>query len=178
MADYQPIDYRLRCHTKRTDLPVDVLRDIGEAYEYINDLQRRIQMLRDGFEGSCTECEPVGVMNKKLREERDEARREVCGFHHLTGFLAGDYANSRGWDCFKDHPRGLGFPPSVNDFKIFLEGQDKIFLDKIDRLTAERDEARREVCNMNETGLRMNESDKKREAKRRGWDCFKESTNA
>ena len=82
MADYQPIDYRLRCHTKRTDLPVDVLRDIGEAYAEIGRLQR------------------------------------------------------------------------------------------------ERDEARREVCNMNETGLRMNESDKKREAKRRGWDCFKESTNA
>lgn len=41
-------------------------------------------------------------------------------------------------------------------------------------LRAERDEARREVCSMNETGLRMNESDKKREAKRRGWDCFKE----
>ena len=42
--------------------------------------------------------------------------------------------------------------------------------------THERDEARREVCSMNETGLRMNESDKKREAKRRGWDCFKEGT--
>jgi hypothetical protein len=82
MADYQPIDYRLRCHTKRTDLPVDVLRDIGEAYAEI----------------------------EQLRKDRDEARREVCS--------------------------------------------------------------------MNETGLRMNESDKKREAKRRGWDCFKESTNA
>ena len=45
-----------------------------------------------------------------------------------------------------------------------------------DALRAERDEARREVCSMNETGLRMNESDKKREAKRRGWDCFKEGT--
>lgn len=44
----------------------------------------------------------------------------------------------------------------------------------IETLRAERDEARREVCSMNETGLRMNESDKKREAKRRGWDCFKE----
>ena len=47
----------------------------------------------------------------------------------------------------------------------------------IERLRAERDEARREVCSMNETGLRMNESDKKREAKRRGWDCFKEKTD-
>ena len=38
---------------------------------------------------------------------------------------------------------------------------------EVERLTTERDEARREVCSMNETGLRMNESDKKREAKRR-----------
>ncbi len=49
MPDYQPIDYRLRCHTKRTDLPVDVLRDIGEAYAEI----------------------------ERLRSERDAARREI-----------------------------------------------------------------------------------------------------
>jgi hypothetical protein len=40
MPDYQPIDYRLRCHTKRTDLPSDVLRDIGEAYETIQRLTK------------------------------------------------------------------------------------------------------------------------------------------
>ena len=49
--------------------------------------------------------------------------------------------------------------------------------DEIERLRKERDEARREVCNMNESGLRMDDSDKHREAKRRGWDCFKENTN-
>ena len=108
----------------------------------------------------------------KVIEERDEARREVCGFHHLTGFLAGDYANSRGWNYLNDDRHWPEFPQSVTNFKLFLEGQDKIFLEMNDRLRAERDEARREVCNMNETGLRMNESDKKREAKRRGWDCF------
>ena len=48
---------------------------------------------------------------------------------------------------------------------------------KCAELTKERDEARREVCGMNESGLRMNDSDKQREAKRRGWDCFKEITN-
>ena len=42
MPDYQPIDYRLRCHTKRTDLPADVLRDIGEAYAEIHRLQRKV----------------------------------------------------------------------------------------------------------------------------------------
>ena len=134
MADCQPIDYRLRCHTKRTDLPADILRDIGEAYEEIGRLQKERNEARKDRAAYRIEID-------RLIGQRDEARREVCGFHHLTGFLAGDYANSRGWDCFKDHPRGLGFPPSVNDFKIFLEGQDKIFLDKIDLLTAERDEA-------------------------------------
>ena len=49
--------------------------------------------------------------------------------------------------------------------------------DEIERLRKERDEARREVCGMNESGLRMNESDKQREAKRRGWDCFKFEEN-
>ena len=72
-------------------------------------LRVELREIKDGFEGCCLACEPVGEMNKKLREERDEARREVCS--------------------------------------------------------------------MNETGLRMNESDKKREAKQRGWDCFKENTN-
>ena len=116
MTDYQPIDYRLRCHTKRTDLPADVLRDIGEAYEYINDLQRRIQMLRDGFEGSCTACEPVGDMNKKLREERDEARREVCGLlvachtdpdddEKPDPNLKNVHAGIRGWDCFEENSK-------------------------------------------------------------------------
>jgi uncharacterized protein Yka (UPF0111/DUF47 family) len=37
-----------------------------------------------------------------LRAERDEARREVCNMMHKTGFLNGDYADSRGWDCFKE----------------------------------------------------------------------------
>ena len=42
MPDYQPIDYRLRCHTKRTDLPADVLRDIGEAYAEIERLRSEL----------------------------------------------------------------------------------------------------------------------------------------
>ena len=52
--------------------------------------------------------------------------------------------------------------------------RDKESADEIEQLRKERDEARREVCGMNESGLRMNDSDKQREAKRRGWDCFKE----
>lgn len=43
MPDYQPIDYRLRCHSKRTDLPADVLRDIGEAYAEIGRLRSELE---------------------------------------------------------------------------------------------------------------------------------------
>jgi hypothetical protein len=43
MPDYQPINYRLRCHTKRTDLPADVLRDIGEAYAEIERLRDELE---------------------------------------------------------------------------------------------------------------------------------------
>jgi hypothetical protein len=44
---------------------------------------------------------------------------------------------------------------------------------KCAELTRERDEARREVCN-NEANHLPTMSDPYREAKRRGWDCFKE----
>jgi hypothetical protein len=116
---------------------------IGRAIAEIKHLRMRVADLKNGFEGSCTACEPVAEMNRKLMEERDEARWEVCGFHHLTGFLAGDYAISRGWNYFNDERKWPKFPQSVTDFKLFLEGQDKIFLESNDRLRKERDEARR-----------------------------------
>ena len=78
MPDYEPLDYRLRCHSKRTDLPPDVLRDICEAYETI----------------------------QRLTKERDEARREVCNLrpfaYHNDG-IAKDYAAYRKWDCLKEN---------------------------------------------------------------------------
>jgi len=74
MPDYEPIDYRLRCHSKRTDLPPDVLRDICEAYETI----------------------------QRLTKERDEARREVCEWVEMDGATnAKEEAELRGWDCFE-----------------------------------------------------------------------------
>jgi hypothetical protein len=76
MPDYQPIDYRLRCHTKRTDLPSDVLRDIGEAYETI----------------------------QRLTKERDEARRLYCVMRDGDdGASCADWAKRKGWDCFKEN---------------------------------------------------------------------------
>jgi archaellum component FlaC len=83
--------------------------------EIINQLTERIQRLKDGYEGCCTACEPVGEMNQKLRQEveqlrkeRDEARRLYCraveeiehGMTNETEHMVADYL---GWDCFNDN---------------------------------------------------------------------------
>ena len=78
---------------------------------------------------------------RELEKERDEARREVCCFHHLTGFLSGDYAISRGWDCYKNYS-GEGFPQSVKDFKEFLKASSEEDRKSIDRLREENRQLR------------------------------------
>lgn len=49
-----------------------------------------------------------------------------------------------------------------------------VLLQMIKTLRTERDEARREVCR-NEANHLPTMADPRREAKRRGWDCFKEA---
>ena len=75
-------------------------------------LRLHIEDLKNGFEGSCMACEPVGEMNKKRRAERDEARREICmnatkePYRQMCGsgiLLPQDAARERGWDCYKDY---------------------------------------------------------------------------
>jgi len=70
-------------------------------------LKQRLDDMRTGLEGCCYACEPVGEINKKLREERDEARREVCnivagkqGKRDNYSPDALEHARMRGWDCF------------------------------------------------------------------------------
>jgi len=101
MPDYQPIDYRLRCHTKRADLPADVLRDIGEAYAEIMHLRRELD----------TSIAMFDMRSEKIIEltiERDEARREVCRDEAYRPSpsppcTANQVADRRGWDCFKEN---------------------------------------------------------------------------
>ena len=81
---------------------------IGRAIAEIKHLRMRVADLKNGFEGSCTACEPVAEMNKKLVQERDEARRLYCraveeiehGMTNETERMVADYL---GWDCFNDN---------------------------------------------------------------------------
>ena len=77
-------------------------------------LRQRIEDLKNGFEGCCHACEPVGEINKKLRDERDEARRAVCCMALPSNYKEWKptdvdvtlklIADQQGWDCFKEKP--------------------------------------------------------------------------
>jgi hypothetical protein len=66
-----------------------------------------------------------------IRQERDEARREVCWIMQKTGFMRGDYANSRGWDCFKD--REGPCPDAVSTFWDVIENDTQMWINKVDQ---------------------------------------------
>jgi hypothetical protein len=87
-------------------------------------------------------CRELEKERRELEKERDEARWEVCGFHHLTGFLAGDYAISRGWNYLNDERKRAGFPPSVTDFKEFLKAHSEENRKSIERLWEENRQLR------------------------------------
>jgi hypothetical protein len=96
MTEHQPLDYRLRCHSKRTDLPPDVLRDICEAYEYM-------QLLRDELTERIHMCDMRSEKILELTAERDEARREICVMlEDATNNHRENHAKRWGWDCFKE----------------------------------------------------------------------------
>jgi hypothetical protein len=104
----------------------------------------------------------------ELIKERDEARRDICCMMHMTGFLAGDYAHSKGWDCFKDGYNGFS-----NEIQNFRD----IFYRYKDELIAERDEARRIACGLMYDQATSPNTTKQSIAEAEGWDCFAENTN-
>ena len=89
-------------------LPLSVLlwEEVTKLRQEVVRLNNVITEIKEGFEGCCNACEPVGLMNKKLREERDEARLNLCDMYTRTQptgcqMKAEDYAHDNDWDCFK-----------------------------------------------------------------------------
>jgi len=74
----------------------------GVQAKKAEDLEKKIAAIKEGYEGCCTACEPVALLNRQLREERDLARREVCRWeaNHLSKTVT-ECARLNEWDCFK-----------------------------------------------------------------------------
>ena len=109
--------YVLRCQSKRTDIPIDVVRTLSEAYAEIislrqllgnteelrrerDELRQQVENIKNGFEGGCYLCEVVGEMNKRLQKERDHARRLFCEWSagsDRPGEAKEDIARDNGW---------------------------------------------------------------------------------
>jgi hypothetical protein len=151
----EPLDYRLRAATKRTDLPDDVIRLLSDAYYEVwlgkervrvlqdkndsllstnEELEARIKNLKEGFEGGCHLCEVVAENSNRVRDSYNAA-----------------------WA-----------------FNEELEKKNAELLGNTEELIRERDEARRDACNNH--ALVMDESDFEKTALRyaeeNGWSCF------
>ena len=117
-------------------------------------LRLHIEDLKNGFEGSCMACEPVGEMNKKLREERDEARRDHLGLLKEVKDLTERHAHMSNI--------ALGARADVHQTRRDL-----------DKANKERDEARRLACFLR---AEIESSEPmiycRKVAEEYKWDCF------
>ena len=99
------VAYFIRCATKRTDLPTDVIRTLSDAYYAIETLRRERNDLKEAHE---VVLKKWIEHYKKAIQERDEARREVCRDEAYRPSpsppcTANQVADRRGWDCFKEN---------------------------------------------------------------------------
>ena len=123
----------------------------------IEEQQQKIEDMKQGFEGSCMACEPVGVMNRKLHEEQEDTTKLT----EMMGAILAATAN-----VLKGDP----LPNQLHSWHDLPE--------LARRMREERDAARREVCR--DEAWRKSPSPPctaRQVADRRGWDCFKENTN-
>ena len=61
-----------------TDARRNLYNEVCLLSKRIEQLVSHIEEIKNGFEGCCHTCEPVGEMNVKLLEERNYARRVAC----------------------------------------------------------------------------------------------------
>jgi hypothetical protein len=82
--------------TAAMNAPMKALQDITEAVAVMEDEIKRLRIDRNEWR---EDAEWERKVSDSLREERDEARREVCA---MSCDDQRRTAEDRGWDCFKE----------------------------------------------------------------------------
>jgi septal ring factor EnvC (AmiA/AmiB activator) len=82
-----------------TQEQLDMLRLVADRLEQLE--RERDEMQRE-LRKAETECSMLRVECGVIAAERDEARREIAHRVFVSGgLLPAEFAESRGWDCFK-----------------------------------------------------------------------------
>ena len=71
-------------YTKLDSLQEIIDQRFGELQKEINSLKSENQRLRNGFQGACYACEPVGELNIKLAEAGH-------ALYHALGYFTDDF---------------------------------------------------------------------------------------
>ena len=136
--------YSLRLQSKRTDIPTDVVRSLSEAYQ-------ALQMTQND--------QPEPVFRGASHMLHDE-----LALHHGTVAMNDPKSLSEAEQALQDVTEG------VTEMEIEIAR----LRAELKTSNAERDEARRQVCdwyNTDESGCVKSGSHET--ARARGWDCFK-----
>lgn len=77
-------------YTKLDSLQEIIDQRFGELQKEINSLKSENQRLRNGFQGACYACEPVGELNAKLIERGHALYHTLVYFTNLSFMLEED----------------------------------------------------------------------------------------
>lgn len=90
MTDY--IVERLRLYANASSWANVFKSDLNTAANEIERLQHELDGARLAYRGASYDRD-------RMRSERDELRREICGYSYDDPHIV---AKDRGWNCFKD----------------------------------------------------------------------------
>lgn len=110
MSNFDPIPRLQQIAATIEESGADIFDAPATAAYYIECAIKEIERLRRDYSCICNEM-------RRMMEERDEARREVCGLLVACHTDPDDddkpdpnlkhiHAGIRGWDCFKENTNG------------------------------------------------------------------------
>jgi hypothetical protein len=97
MSNFDPIPRLQQIAETIRERGADTFDAPATAAYYIDCAIKEIERLRRDYSCICNEM-------RRMMEERDEARRMVCGLDADIMEDQVEYAKHRGWDCFKEKP--------------------------------------------------------------------------
>lgn len=98
------------CHSIMRDAADEIERLRSKLVSKTDELERQYRWHRLATEAFAAERDATIRELRKVEEERDEARRDLCDLYvqgqpTASTMTEKDYAAELGWDCFKEEAR-------------------------------------------------------------------------